>query len=499
MAAKATFAPASIKQQMILKSDAEILIIGGAAGSGKSYLLQLMPLFIIDDPRTACVMFRRSVPQLRGQGGLFDKAKDIYNQLDVNSKPRFRENEMEALFPNGAKVKWQSMQHVKNKLDIQGLEFTFIGVDEATQFEWEQLEYMMSRLRSSSKYPSRMVMSCNPHPDHKIRELIDWYLDEDGYPIPERDGVIRWFIRIDDEFIWGDTRQELIDKYGGGDPDKVLPSSFSFISSTIYDNPPMLINNPSYLARLEGLDEITKAQLLHGNWDARPKGSTYFHRSFLKDAPCVPLGSQSVRPWDKAAKARSTGNKTPDFTAGIKVSKDTNNHYYLSGDYVPENVDDGDWSTGVQGKFCKSPAVRDGIIEKQAIRDGEDCVIIFSIDPGQAGISEFDTSSRELMSKGFIVDKDPTPTNKAKVTKFTPFAILAENGHVSIVKSSFDLPTYNALMKELESFDGSPSTPTRKDDWVDAVSTGINYLEKNQVVRAVAMPKINAPTMYARR
>lgn len=191
MAAKATFAPASIKQQMILKSDAEILIIGGAAGSGKSYLLQLMPLFIIDDPRTACVMFRRSVPQLRGQGGLFDKAKDIYNQLDVNSKPRFRENEMEALFPNGAKVKWQSMQHVKNKLDIQGLEFTFIGVDEATQFEWEQLEYMMSRLRSSSKYPSRMVMSCNPDPDHKIRELIDWYLDEDGYPIPERDGVIR--------------------------------------------------------------------------------------------------------------------------------------------------------------------------------------------------------------------------------------------------------------------------------------------------------------------
>lgn len=165
MAAKATFAPASIKQQMILKSDAEILIIGGAAGSGKSYLLQLMPLFIIDDPRTACVMFRRSVPQLRGQGGLFDKAKDIYNQLDVNSKPRFRENEMEALFPNGAKVKWQSMQHVKNKLDIQGLEFTFIGVDEATQFEWEQLEYMMSRLRSSSKYPSRMVMSCNPDPD----------------------------------------------------------------------------------------------------------------------------------------------------------------------------------------------------------------------------------------------------------------------------------------------------------------------------------------------
>ena len=42
----ATFAPASRKQQMVLESDAQILIIGGAAGSGKSYLLQLMPLLI---------------------------------------------------------------------------------------------------------------------------------------------------------------------------------------------------------------------------------------------------------------------------------------------------------------------------------------------------------------------------------------------------------------------------------------------------------------------
>ncbi len=244
---------------MILESDAQILIIGGAAGSGKSYLLQLLPLFIIDDPNTNCICFRRTVPMLRGQGGVYDTASSIYSQLPLKHRPKNRDKEMEFKFPSGAKVKFMGMEYVKDKLNIQGHQYTLITVDESTQFEWEQIDYMMSRLRSNSKYPSRMVMSCNPDPDHKIKELIQWYLDEEGYPIPERDGVKRYFIRQDGEFIWGESPEELKQKYGN-----VRPISFSFIGATIYDNPPMLNNNPDYLAFLEGLPELEKAQLLHG-------------------------------------------------------------------------------------------------------------------------------------------------------------------------------------------------------------------------------------------
>lgn len=109
-----------------------------------------------------------------------------------------------------------------------------------------------------------MIISCNPDPSHKIRELIDWYLDEDGYPDKSKDGVIRYFIRRDGEFVWGDSEQELIDKYWDGKGSKPRPISFSFISALIYDNPPMLENNPDYLAFLEGLPEVEKAQLLYG-------------------------------------------------------------------------------------------------------------------------------------------------------------------------------------------------------------------------------------------
>lgn len=114
------FGPASPKQKMILESKAQILIIGGAAGSGKSYLLQLMPLAYVDDPQTACIMFRRTTPQLTGAGGLFDTAKSIYLQLDKEWKPKFREKALEAIFPSGAKVLWRHMEYENNKLDHQG-------------------------------------------------------------------------------------------------------------------------------------------------------------------------------------------------------------------------------------------------------------------------------------------------------------------------------------------------------------------------------------------
>ncbi len=89
-----------------------------------------------------------------------------------------------------------------------------------------------------------------------------------------------------------------------------------------------------------------------------------------------------------------------------------------------------------------------------------------------------------------MVERDPTPWNKSKLTRFTPFAKLAQSGMVRIVRSSFDAKTYEALMTELEKFNGERSTTTRKDDWADAVASGINYLEKNEIVRPVVIPKI---------
>ena len=111
------------------------------AGSGKSYLLQMIPLMLIDDPNWEMVMFRRTNPQIKGAGGIFSTGCGIYNQLPPNIRPKIKTGDLEVIFPtkdekgrrtyNGAKIKYQQAENVEqSKLNAQGLQWTFVGIDE---------------------------------------------------------------------------------------------------------------------------------------------------------------------------------------------------------------------------------------------------------------------------------------------------------------------------------------------------------------------------------
>ena len=80
----------------------------------------MMPLKIIDDPNTRVIMFRRTTPQITGQGGIFDTARAIYNKLPEKLRPRWRDRNLEAIFPNGAKIKWSHMETEADRFNIQG-------------------------------------------------------------------------------------------------------------------------------------------------------------------------------------------------------------------------------------------------------------------------------------------------------------------------------------------------------------------------------------------
>jgi len=97
----------------VVRENGYIYVTGN---SGKSYLLQMLPLAIADDPMSSTIMFRRTTPQLKGLGGLYDTAKNMYYQLPEEIKPKFREQALEAVFPSGAKVKWSHMENVKDTI-----------------------------------------------------------------------------------------------------------------------------------------------------------------------------------------------------------------------------------------------------------------------------------------------------------------------------------------------------------------------------------------------
>lgn len=346
----------------------------------------------------------------------------------------------------------------------------------------------MSRMRSESKYPSRMVISTNPDPDHKICEMISWWLDEEGYPIEERAGVIRYFILKDGQYFWGDTQEELKTKYG----DNVKPISFTFIGSTIRDNPVMLRDNSDYLSWLEGLNPIDKARLLDGNWKVKPLGSLYWQRDWCAHAACIPMGSKMVRAYDKAGTFPSDINPAPDYTASIGMAKDKNGYYYIFGNYHQKFKDE---DSNVLGLIRKTVGERDNLIELQALQDGTDITIVFPKDPSSAGKFEFIESSKKLINIGFTVKADPMPSNKSKMTRFAPFAAASENGLVKIVTSSFDKATLEMLYKSLEAFTGERSTKTYKDDWPDSVASAFNMLNTVKVYNTPNIHKLPPPPL----
>lgn len=266
-------APQAGYQEKALSSNADIVIGGAAAGVGKTYGLLIEFLRHHKVPRWGGVIFRRTSPQIRNEGGLWDTSMEIYSGIS-GSEPK--ETLLEWRFKEGAKLKFSHLEHEKNIFDWQGAQIPFLGFDELTHFSEKMFFYLLSRNRSTCGIDPYVRATCNPDPESWVAKLVSWWIDQDsGYPIPERDGVVRYFIKNGDDYIWGDSYDEVIEKAWFFLEELVRESelkprdfvkSITFISGTIYENKALLNVNPSYLANLVSQDEQTQLQLLRGNW-----------------------------------------------------------------------------------------------------------------------------------------------------------------------------------------------------------------------------------------
>lgn len=246
---------------MFASTSADIAIYGGAAGGGKSYGLLMEPLRHADNPNFGAVAFRRTSPQITSEGGLWDTAEALYPGTGATMLAGKRE----VRFPSGAKITFRHLQHEKDKLSWQGSQIPLIMFDEMTHFTESQFWYLLSRNRSACGVRPYIRGTCNPEAGHWILKLIQWWIDPaTGFPIKERAGVVRYFIRQQGELIFADTAEELTEKY----PESV-PKSLTFIPSLLTDNPALMKADPGYLANLMALPRIERERLLGGNWLAR--------------------------------------------------------------------------------------------------------------------------------------------------------------------------------------------------------------------------------------
>ena len=276
-------------QLQALSSSADIVIGGGAAGAGKTFCLLLDPLRYVNNKKFRTVIFRRTSPQITNAGGLWDESTQLYNY--VGAKPN--QTALTWVFNSGAKLKFSHLEYEKNIYDWQGSQIDFIGFDELTHFSKKMFFYLLSRNRSVSGVKPCVRATCNPDPDSWVAEMIDWWIGKDGFPIPERSGVLRYFVKDGDSFIWGSSVPEVIEKSMyflepllEAAPDSKAEDyvkSITFIGGSVYQNKKLLEVNPSYLANLAAQDDDAKNQLLHGNWKTKVNAADVYTYDAFKD------------------------------------------------------------------------------------------------------------------------------------------------------------------------------------------------------------------------
>lgn len=430
-------------QEAFLATSADIAIYGGAAGGGKSFALLLEPLRHYSNPKFGAVIFRRTSVQVRNKGGLWDESQTIY--MPLGGVPR--QANLDWFFPSGMSVKFTHLENDASVYDWQGSQIPLIGFDELTHFTEKQFWYMLSRNRSTSGVAGYVRASTNPDYNSWVRRLIDWWIGPDGYPIKERSGIVRWFIRQDDTLIWGDSREELEEKYGKDS----TPKSLTFIPSKLDDNKILMQKDPAYRANLNALSRVERMRLRDGNWNVRATSGMYFQRDWFEVIDVLPSNSlQVIRYWDKAATRPSEENKDPDYTAGVKL------HKYPQGQYVVSNV----------VRTRDTPLKVEQFVKNTASQDGYSVAIGIEQEPGSSGVADANNYVRLLA--GFDVRVRRPSTDKE--TRALPVSAQCEHGNIKLLRG----PWNDDFLNELENF--NPEEDSGHDDQVDGLSGAFNEL-----------------------
>lgn len=414
---KTVIRPQSRPQEQFLASPADIVIYGGAAGGGKTWSLLLEPVRHIKNPDFRGVIFRRTSPQITNPGGLYDESNKLYPLVGgAATRP---DSGITWNFRSGARVRFAHLQHAKNVHDWQGAQIPFLGFDELTHFEDTQWWYMFSRNRSLTGIRPYIRATTNPAPGW-VAQLIDWWIGADGYAIPERSGVIRWFVRFGGELVWANDPDELERKYPG-----TVSKSLTFIPAKLQDNKILMEQDPGYLANLLALPLVERERLLHGNWLITPSGGKVFNRAWFSviHAADVPNGGVDCRYWDVAATAKQLAGDDPDYTAGVLVRAVGGNYYVL--DVIAERLE-----PGPTDRLIRMTAERDA---QRAERDGARYLVRWEKQPAAAG--KRDNRNLIKLLDGF--DARGVPVKGDKITRAKPLASQVEVGFVLVVNAAW--------------------------------------------------------------
>jgi hypothetical protein len=241
------FVPLPGPQTDAYLSKADVLLYGGQAGGGKSFLL--MGLGSQEHRRS--IIFRREAGQT---DGLEEAGKQI-----IGTDASFNGSDLEWSFPDGRSVKLAGIKEPGDWNKHAGRERDFLGFDEAGEFLVEQVASLLAWNRGPEGQRCRIVLASNPPRTAEGAWMIEWFapwLDENFHSraLPSE---LRYAAMVNGKPVWqeGPGDVEI-------DGELYRPLSFTFIPASLADNP--YRDTPEYRAKLNSLPEPLRSQLLKG-------------------------------------------------------------------------------------------------------------------------------------------------------------------------------------------------------------------------------------------
>jgi len=246
------FKPNPGPQSDFLSASEEEVLYGGAAGGGKSYAMLADPMRYFNNPNFVGLLLRRTNDELRE---LKWESQKIYPKAFPGAK--WRDKDSMWVFPSGAKFWMTYLERDDDVMRYQGQAFTWIGVDELTQyatpFAWL---YLKSRLRTSDpQLKKHLCMRATTNPGGPGHHWVKKMFVDPAVP-----GKSFWATDIETgEILRFPENHE--DQYKRGKP----LFKRRFIPALLKDNP-YLYEDGAYERSLQGLPEAQRRKLLEGDW-----------------------------------------------------------------------------------------------------------------------------------------------------------------------------------------------------------------------------------------
>lgn len=214
----------NVKQKSFFLSRKRYIGYGGARGGGKSWALRTkFVLLALKYPGLKLLLLRKTLPELR-ENHILPLMSMLYGIAKYNK------DERAFTFPNGSRIRLGYCDNDNDIFQYQGQEYDVVGIEEATHFKWDMVQFLMTCNRSTrTDFKPRMYFTSNPG------------------------GVgHKWFKRL------------FFDKSYTATED---PEDYEFIAANVYDNHILMATNPEYINVLKNLPEKLRKGHLDGDWN----------------------------------------------------------------------------------------------------------------------------------------------------------------------------------------------------------------------------------------